>query len=398
MPSLSTSLILTFSFSFSFAALTAAHPTIKRGGPACSNVTIPVTISAENRAVPASLGDELSSILGAANLESLINSIGDDLQLAPVNGTYNLAGLYCEPEVTVTERQNTIQLLVHGITYDHTYWSGGGLPGYDGDKYSWIAYASKLGYPTLSIDRLGCGASDHPDPVTVVQNPVQVEMYHEVIQALRKGDIGGRSFNKVVYVGHSYGSVMGNTLSAKYPTAVDALILTGYSRFLKPSVPGVIITPALRPAALVASRFSDLALGYLAMSSEDGRDQLLFTSDQSEWDSGLSDYDFVRQGTVTVGEAISSLFINDVATDYTNPVLVLTGHKDQIFCGLSLPSLGEANCGEGDSNYMAQTASLYPNAKYTWKDIPDAGHCLNFMYNADISFKAAHDFLEDVGL
>ena len=38
------------------------------------------------------------------------------------------------------------------------------------------------GYPTLSIDRLGNGLSDHPDPVTVVQIPAHVEVAHAIVQ------------------------------------------------------------------------------------------------------------------------------------------------------------------------------------------------------------------------
>lgn len=213
-----------------------------------------------------------------------------------------------------------------------------------------------------------------------------------------QGDIGGRKFSKVAYVGHSYGSVMGNTLTAKYPEDVDALILTGYSRFLKPSVPGVIITPLLLPAALVSPRFSQLNLGYLAMSNKAGRASLLFSNDQSEYDAELIDFDYARMGTVTSGEAVSALFINRVAENYTNPVMVITGHQDQIFCGLSVPALGEASCRDGAENQMAQTQTLYPNAEYSYLDVPATGHSLNFFYSANVTFSAAHKFLASAGL
>lgn len=289
-------------------------------------------------------------------------------------------------------------MLPSGVTYDKNYWSGGDFPGgYDGDKYSWISYASKLGYPTLSIDRLGSGDSDHPDPVTIVQVPAQVEAYHEIVQALLNGNVGGRNFTKVAYIGHSFGSVMGNGIAAKYPDDVDAFVLTGYSKFLKASLIGVSVTPAMIPAFLVAERFSDLPAGYQTASIEDGRISVFFTDDDSEYDPEVADYDFNHQGITTEGEAISSFFVNDVATNYTKPVHVITGHKDQIFCGLALPVLGEKTCGSGSDNYMAQTATLFPNAQYSYTDIPGTGHALNFHYSANTTFKAAHDFLGEAG-
>lgn len=101
-------------------------------------------------------------------------------------------------------------------------WTGDGYS----DRYSWVAAASKAGYPTLAIDRLGNGDSDHPDPILAVQfvtspvdktqlttnrYPVEVETIHQIIVKLRAGTLppplNGRKFTKVIYVGHSYGSI-----------------------------------------------------------------------------------------------------------------------------------------------------------------------------------------------
>lgn len=37
------------------------------------------------------------------------------------------------------------------------------------ERYSWVAAASKQGYPTLAVDRLGNGESTHADPILAVQ-------------------------------------------------------------------------------------------------------------------------------------------------------------------------------------------------------------------------------------
>lgn len=391
MPSLALTLRSAFLLNI---GLSAAFPAVKRSGPICSEIVLPVTVSAENRVVPDYLASGLTSAtLTATGLETLLNSVGNELQTALVNGTWNIAGRYCEPEVQVAGRENAIQLLVHGIAYDRNYWSSG----YEADTSSWIGHASRLGYPTLSIDRLGSGASDHPDPITVVQKPAQVEVAHQVVQALRNGKVGGRVFSKISYVGHSYGSIIGNGLAARYPNDVDAFILSGFSDRLKPAIPGVVVTPLGKPAALVDQKFSNLSLGYMAMSLETGARGLFYTNTKSEWDANLAHLDWLNRGTYAVGEAISTLFINDVAKDFTKPVLILTGHKDQIFCGLALPLLGEASCGDGPSSHLEHTKHLFPNAEYSVKDIPNTGHSLNFHPTANLTFAAAHDFLDDAG-
>lgn len=52
------------------------------------------------------------------------------------------------------------------------------------------------------------------------------------MKRLRAGEIEsvGRGFGKVVYVGHSLGSIIGNALTVKYPGAVEGVVLTGFSK------------------------------------------------------------------------------------------------------------------------------------------------------------------------
>ncbi len=52
-----------------------------------------------------------------------------------------------------------MQLLVHGITYDHRYWNIADPQNPDGDRYSWVAAAAEASYATAAIDRIGNGNS-----------------------------------------------------------------------------------------------------------------------------------------------------------------------------------------------------------------------------------------------
>lgn len=59
--------------------------------------------------------------LNTAGLLALLAS-GTNLAFNSVfSGTYNIAGRYCEPEVHIKSRQNTLQLLAHPATYDRNY-------------------------------------------------------------------------------------------------------------------------------------------------------------------------------------------------------------------------------------------------------------------------------------
>lgn len=46
---------------------------------------------------------------------------------------------------------------------------------------------------------------------------------------LKQGLIGGVQFNKVVNVGHSYGSIIAAGLVSQHPELSDGIVLTGFS-------------------------------------------------------------------------------------------------------------------------------------------------------------------------
>ena len=82
---------------------------------------------------------------------------------------------------------------------------------------SYIDAAAEAGYATFPYDRLGASKSDRPDPVAVVQGPLQVELAHAMVQAPRSGGIAGHNIKSIVGTKHSVG---------KYPLDFDALVLT----------------------------------------------------------------------------------------------------------------------------------------------------------------------------
>jgi hypothetical protein len=124
-------------------------------------------------------------------------------------GSYNIDAKLCLPKSSPIAPVPTLHFLIHGINFDKSYWD---IPG-----SSYLDAAAAAGYATFSYDRLGVGASDHPNPIQVVQSELQVEIAHQLILSLRNGSIGGNSFTKVVGIGHSYGSIQSIGLAARYP-------------------------------------------------------------------------------------------------------------------------------------------------------------------------------------
>ncbi len=55
------------------------------------------------------------------SLFGLLSSVVGLLSGLTVRGDYNIAGTYCEPEVDIPSRRNTLQLLAHPATYDRNY-------------------------------------------------------------------------------------------------------------------------------------------------------------------------------------------------------------------------------------------------------------------------------------
>ncbi len=175
------------------------------------------------------------------------------VSLAQVPG----ASLYGELCVPATGTPSIVQLLVHGATYNRYYsdWP------YRPDFYSYVRQMVGAGYATLNIERLGYGRSTHPLS-TLVTLPNETEALRQVVDKLRSGEIGGRPFSRVIWVGHSLGTLYG-WLEASVSQNVDAFVLTGLLHSVKPSWLALAGQSAY-PAVLDASfAMSGLDTGYL---------------------------------------------------------------------------------------------------------------------------------------
>ncbi|KAK3330767.1 Alpha/Beta hydrolase protein [Apodospora peruviana] len=351
----------------------------------CSKVSFRLPISVQNTA--------FSSPPDPNNETEIVDFVTSTFSgnLAPTNGTqlidetFTINAIYCKPLKHASKKRSAaiLQILVHGITYNKDMWSGLGL----GEQYNWPAAANAEGYHTLAIDRIGHGFeknAQYPDPLNVVQGAVHVESVHQLIKAVRSSgrkNVLDTRFDKIIYVGHSYGSFVGTALAGLYPSDVDALVLTGWSTSISTTTGGAI--PFRSAALLDPSRFRSRALGYVTVTEESSRETAFF---YGRYDRTVAQRDFELEDTTTDGESATILDIASVPpVGYKGRVFVATGTNDALFC--EPPA-------ETCASLLEATRQFFPGAVEFGYYMPlETGHCLTLHYTAPETFRGVHEWL-----
>ena len=240
------------------------NPTIQSsvGGQAiCISGVVDVTASANNVHINSQEpADQVAVTELILELLSGNSTVAEKLvgRKNPVTGTYGIYSQLCFPNGSINA--TSIQFLTHGFFCDRNYWN-------IAPDYSYVDSAAQAGYTTFLYDRLGTGLSDHPDPVQTVQGPLHVAIAHELIQLLRTGGIASHTFEHVVGVSHSFGSIMTTAVTSQYPDDLDAAVLTGFATGVK----GAAIAFAGGSFAIASQdaplRFANLSSAYLTSDS-----------------------------------------------------------------------------------------------------------------------------------
>ena len=335
----------------------------------------------------------------------------------------NIFGKLCWPR---GKAPKTVQLLVHGITYDGGYWS---FPDpTDGtNRYDYVDAAVKAGFATLAIDRIGSGRSSHPhsNEITIGSNAYTV---HMVVQALRKGSVritGQHPFSNVVYVGHSYGTWVGWAEVSKY-NDVDGAVFTAGFEEMSVTAP-LLVLPSTYPAILDPN-FSGKQLdpGYLT-TLPGTRDDLFYKP--GKFDPNVVKYDEKTKQTLTISEILNWPTILNGQYRVRRPTLLVAGTQDALFCrenlaavpaavngavvgslldtlaaplGLLVPPQtqnltgnrwGAANCDTKHALINDERAHLGNPPKLDAYILHGAGHDLNQALNAPSYFKAVNSWV-----
>ncbi len=296
---------------------------------------------------------------------------------------------HCQP---ASGPSSIVQVLVHGITYDHRYWN---VPDPDGtDRYSWEAAAAKAGYATLAIDRLGSGASSHPPSVQVDVNS-NAAAVRAVISALRAGKIAapGKAVpvRKVALVGHSYGSITSWFAASDNPE-VDAVVLTGATHNIREVGTPFVIASPLYPAVL-DPQYADSGLDPGYLTDRPGTRHATYYAPDTNVDDRVLAADEATKGTVTTAELGNYPLFFRTKLNIAAPVFLLIGSRDAVFCSLATADLG-APCDDEAALVANERPWLGPDVPSVSAHVVEgAGHALNALRSSGESFGAAQSWL-----
>ena len=271
----------------------------------------------------------------------------------------------------------TVQLLVHGATYNHLYWN---FPVGDG-YYSYVDAATAAGYATFDVDRVGNGHSSHP-PSSALTLDAGVVALHDAVTALRTGAVDGHAFQHVIIVGHSIGSVEAWIEAARYHD-VNAVIVTGALHALSPDI-GALQADLYPAADDPAFAGSGLDPGYLT-TLPGTRGSLFY--DPATASPAVVATDEASKDTTTPAELGGAAAIlsqppaQQPSSQITVPVLSVVGEHDNLFC----TGVTAYNCADPASVQRFEAQYYPPAARLTVAVIPATGHDLALSTTAPLT-------------
>jgi pimeloyl-ACP methyl ester carboxylesterase len=138
---------------------------------------------------------------------------------------YEVKGHLVEPGTVRSPR--SITLYLHGLGFGEFLWSFDAAP-----RYDYAAAMARAGHTSVVVDRLGYGASGHPEGNQTCLG-ADADVAHQIVGALRSGDYavdGGEAprFEKVALAGHDIGGLIANVEAFSFGD-VDGLAAVGHT-------------------------------------------------------------------------------------------------------------------------------------------------------------------------
>ncbi|KAJ9254119.1 hypothetical protein DTO207G8_3696 [Paecilomyces variotii] len=343
-----------------------------------------------------------------------------------ISGTYNISTQLCSPDILSDHgRKRIVQVLTHGIAFDKTYWD----LAFDDYSYSYVDVATDdYGFYTLSYDRLGIGQSSHGSPLEI-QLRLEVEALHALTAMLHEGSFPGVDvdFDAVVHVGHSFGSLQSLLLTALYPNISDAVVLTGFSsnasylniwtagcdfqlaQYNQPSRLGSYLWGVALQSVAAETPFEDLLAGINIEATRESynygpgylvpgnRNSLQFAFlAGGHFDPSILPYaESIKQPT-TPGELLT-LRSAPAESNFSGPVMVLTGKFDVPFCGGNCLDTGDPAVTAIPDTVRNIFTEINDDDFFSYVQ-PNTGHGINMHYNATGAYNVIGQWLRSKGL
>ncbi|KZT59588.1 alpha/beta-hydrolase [Calocera cornea HHB12733] len=300
-----------------------------------------------------------------------------------IGAAYDISGVLCSPK-DGDNHSGTIQLLVHGLGLDSSYWDLGIQPA----TYSYVWQAATEGYTTFRYDRLGTGQSEHPfDGYHEVQAATDLQILFQIISLLHSGGVGGKAYPSILGVGYSYGSIQLTAASAFVPDQLSALVLTGFSANAS-SVPQFLTSNAFSRAdetqpIRVAGLPGSYIISGLPQSSQINFLYYLF------YDWEVAKFSYANSEPVTQGVLFTLPSLTGGQSGFRGPVHVVSGDRDWIFYG--------SQCDvkpDGEHTILELSGIVFPNSSDCSVYSPaNTGHGLNLHLSAPETYTNILDWL-----
>jgi pimeloyl-ACP methyl ester carboxylesterase len=291
----------------------------------------------------------------------------------------HVGGRLCRP----APANGTVQVLLSGGTYDARYWTLPPVPG----QASYVASQNARRFTTLTVDRLGTGASSRP-PADAVTYDEDVNSVHAMVGALRAGAFGP-AYARIFLVGHSYGSGEALGEASKYDD-VTGVVLSGFAHAAGPKANDLLA--ALVPADTdPVTAPSNPPSGYL--TTDAGSRASLFYNTEDASPATIA-ADEATKSTLTTGEenTLAAPYAAGIAAALKVPALLAVGGDDVLTCG------GPYLACSSSSEILAFERQIFtgdePLDAYI---LPGSGHSMNLAANASQWYAAAAGWIAQAG-
>lgn len=305
-----------------------------------------------------------------------------------LNTTFSIAGYYCTPKQGA-RNDSALWNLVHGIGFDARYWDFALAP-----EYSLVKHAASYGISTFRYDRLGTGKSETPaNGFDVVRAQTEVAILEGVLEKLRNGtEVGGKKHDKIVGIGHSYGSVQTQAVSKDRPELLDAVVLTGYTTNTT-NLPGYLEAASYSIARnIFPDRLGEKPPTWLVTGSN--ANDIMGFFYPPYYSQAAFDLSRATEQSVTLGAFATISAVGGEASNFTGPVHVVNGAKDYIFCS--------SNCwakGQDGKSIPESVQMLYPQTKnFSSYIAEDTGHAITPHYSQPMIAEEIVSWVMDQGL
>ncbi|KAH8656684.1 Alpha/Beta hydrolase protein [Tricladium varicosporioides] len=300
------------------------------------------------------------------------------------NATYKIAASFCTPKVK-TGKEKTVILATHGIGPARSHWNSPYKP----DDYNFVQWATTQGYSVFFYDRLGTGASQK---ISGFKNQISISIailqgLSDLVRAGKYTATLGKP-DKIAVIGFSYGSLTTHGAIASRPEIADAVILTAIGfNTTGINLNGLVRSFVPRIANLQNPRlYGDRDTGYVTWVDKFAQIHNYFK--KPNYDIATADFAELVKEPFAITEFLTLYAGPQDASNYTKPVLAITGDTDYILCD-----------GYCNGIFDEPAATLYKNAKPFKRVLhPGASHNINFHHNATGAYNVITGFLKENGL